>query len=128
TQNISQKVYNEYVAPIITDESGQRNLYFKSRMRLTKNPDVYDYVSGYLPLESYQTTNYGVLPGSLSSGGNYSVGFVTIAAAKKKNGGYFDQYHPMALAAWTYLQTNAQELLNNPNSFDSEEPNEDNVI
>lgn len=122
---LAKTVYEKYVEPMIVDEGGQRNLYFKSRMELTKGK-IKDYISGYLPLEEPRYTqtnssdaeqyNYGV-----SADGN--LGFVTIKAAQKKkkeNGSvtYFDKYHPMALAAWTYLQTNAQQVLNNPNSFD----------
>ncbi len=128
TTNLEQKIYNDYVKPLTTDEAGERNLYFKSRMRLTKSPDVYDYVSGYLPLENSvfgfgSEPNYNVDINAIQTVGAisyYTHGFVTLQASKKKNGGYFDKYHPMALAAWTYLQTNAQDLLNNPNSFDSE--------
>lgn len=119
-------VYNQYVKPLIVDENGDRNLYFKSRMRLTKQ--VHEYVSGYLPLERdiVKTVegippiyNYGIKQGS-----NGKYGYVTIQAAKKKNGSaFFDQYHPMSLAAWTYLQTNAPRLLNNPNSFEDENTN-----
>lgn len=122
---VAHEVYNRYVKPIIKDENGERNLFFKSKMRLTFNPSVHDYVSGYLPLEdnvlgTEDKPNYGVSPSG-------DEGFVTVKAAKKRKGGEFN-YHPMSLAAWTYLQTNAQELLNNPNSFSSDEANQDNFL
>lgn len=137
----ASEIYKHYVAPIIQDEEGKRNLYFKSRMRLVKgmgnNNDVWDYVSGYLPLEGSLTHdagnqtvgyNYGVDPNTAIIDGVecHTIGFVTIQAAKKKNGNDFHKYHPMALAAWNYLQTDASELLNNPNSFNSDvAPNND---
>lgn len=124
--NAPQFVYDSYVKPIIQDESGNRNLFFKTKLRLTT--EVYDYVSGYLPLEPNVMTgeqeNYGVLTSTTATIDGtecYTHGFVTIQAAKKKNGNYFDNYHPMALAGWTYLQTNAQKLLSHPNSLEAEE-------
>lgn len=112
-------VYNEYVKPLIQDESGQRNLYFKVKMNMVN--DIYEYLSGYLPLEEYSETNYGVE--ATATNGFYRYGFVTVKATmkkKKENGTikYYGKYHPLALAGWTYLQTNAQKLLNNPNSFE----------
>lgn len=121
----SQQVYNDYVKPIIQDEAGQRNLFFKTKMRLTS--EVYDYVSGYLPLEKIRTvispgsTDYNFGVGETTAGGYYTQGYVTVQMAKRKNGDYFYEYHPMALAGWTYLQTNASKLLHNPNSLESEE-------
>ncbi len=124
----AEKVYEKYVEPMIQDESGQRNLYFKARTELIPGvPDgIADYISGYLPLEeptfdSNASTNQDDYNYGISSNGKN--GFVTIKAAlkKKKNSQgelqYFSEYHPMALTAWTYLQTDAQELLMNPNSF-----------
>lgn len=139
----ADSIMRQYVTPIMRDEAGKRNLYYKSRMRLTFNANdnnVYDYVRGYLPLEEsiYKTTsgatyyNYGVLQANVSAGNTqitaqftdeaqdyYSIGYVTIEPAKRKNGNFFDQYHPMALAAWTYMQTNAQELLNPSSTMNS---------
>lgn len=137
--NYADSIYDKYVEPIMKDESGKRNLYFKSRMRLTNNSNnkVYEYIRGYLPLESQKVKNqgsetaynYGVLTSSGSTGltttvqdgtdNYYTIGYVTIEPGQKKNGDFFDQYHPMALAAWTYMQTNAQELLNPSSSFNS---------
>lgn len=115
--NISQKIYQKYVEPIIQDESGVRNLYFKVKMNLAANH--WEYVNGYMPLEPYSTSMYGIeITNTATIDGQtcYTHGFVTVQKAKKKNGGYFEEYHPMALAGWTYLQTNAQKLLNNANS------------
>lgn len=125
---VNLKVYNKYVEPIIEDESGQRNLFFKTKIELTESK--YEYVSGYLPLEegykkvvnSADHYNVGVkLPTGPSNlvdvDGNgtaeqcYTHGFVTVTATKKKNGSYFEQYHPLALAAWTFMQTNTPKLL-----------------
>lgn len=127
TANLS--VYNDYVVPIIKDESGQRNLYYKTKARLVDQ--IYDYISGYLPLENNFMLgsthyNYGVNPNlveniDLNGDGNtqscYTTGFVTVQSSKKKNGAYFDKYHPLALAGWTYLQTNANKLLNSSSQF-----------
>ena len=117
----ADQVYNAYVEPLIRDENGNRNLYFKSKMRLTRQ--VSDYVSGYLPLEENSNKMQGgqrVNHCGVQSGTNGRIGFVTVQASRRKNGEFFHEYHPMALAAWTYMQTNAQKLLNNPNSFDDE--------
>ncbi len=117
---ISKQVYIQYVAPIIQDENKERNLYFKAKMELTKN--VNEYVSGYLPLEEYDDSDqfYGGLKKN-SSDNFYTYGYVTIKKAVKKkkqdnSDEYFDHYHPMALAGWTHMQTEAQKLLHNPNS------------
>lgn len=139
----AQLIYDQYVEPLMVDEGGNRNLYFKSRMQLTKddNGSVFEYVRGYLPLEKElkkvyngQTNyNYGVLTNNSTQGGNtitaifndgtetkYAIGYVTIQPGVKKNGSdYFDKYHPMALSAWTYMQTSAPKLLNPSSSFSS---------
>lgn len=117
----TDEVYDNYVEPMISDENGEKNLYFKSKMRLVRNPDVYDYVRGYLTLEPKSNENYGYrddIPTQWIDGVEcYTEGFVTIKPAKKKNGSdYFSEYHPMSLAAWTYMQSSASQLLNNPNS------------
>ena len=109
------QIYDEYVKPLIQDENGNRNLYYKTKMAIA--PGVYDYVAGYLPLENVfqigeDHYNFGV-DESNPSGGFYTHGYVTVQPAKKKNGSDFDEYHPLALAGWTYLQTNAQMILNN---------------
>lgn len=118
TGNPGLIIYNDYVRPMIRDENDERNLYFKVKMKLVN--DISEYLSGYLPLEDYNENNYGVAPTASS---HHYYGYITIKAAvkKKKENNvtkYFDQYHPLALAGWTYLQTNAQKLLNNPNSFE----------
>lgn len=136
--DLAEEVYSQYVDPLIEDEKGDKNLYFKCKMNISTN--VWDYVSGYLPLEKNLSNgtnhyNYGVLESdpqlqtTFTDGGEtfYRIGFVTIQPAKKKNGSDFTKYHPMSLAAWTYLQTNAQELLYNPNSFSSASPNGNNL-
>ncbi|MCH2229645.1 MAG: hypothetical protein MK105_04810 [Crocinitomicaceae bacterium] len=110
----SKLIYDSYVKPMIQDEEGKRNLYFKTKMRLNNNlggNPVWDYVSGYLPLENYSEAHYGV---RTEVNGVYTEGFVTVQMTKKKNGSNYEKYHPMALAGWTFLQTNAQELLNDP--------------
>jgi len=122
----AHEIYDNYVEPMIVDEGGNRNLYFKTRIRLIKSPQVWDYVSGYLPLEPFRDYCYGVKTGDagdiedVDGESCYTHGFVTIKPTKKKADTYYNKYHPIALAAWTYLQTDAQELLNNPNSFGSE--------
>jgi hypothetical protein len=120
--NPGKVIYDQYVAPLIKDENGERNLYFKSKVRLTMQ--VYDYVSGYLPLEDYTEADYGVHV-DLDGNGKSKWGFVTMKKALKreKNNGqpvYFDKYHPMSLSAWMHLQTNASKLLHNPNSLQNE--------
>ncbi len=137
--NYADSIYDKYVEPIMKDESGKRNLYFKSRMRLTNNSGnkVYEYIRGYLPLESQKVKNqgnetaynYGVLTSSGNTGltttvqdgteDYFTIGYVTIEPGQKKNGDFFDQYHPMALAAWTFMQTDAPELLNPSGSMSS---------
>lgn len=140
---LATEVYKKYVEPIHA-ENGDRNLYFKSKMRLTEN--VWDYVSGYLPLERElkqvdgSTYFYGVATSNTEMGGNnwhetidgadsYAYGFITLKASPKirKPSESFN-YHPMSLAAWVYMQTDAQELLNNANSFDTEGANDAGVL
>lgn len=143
-EDYAESIYNDYVKPLIQDENGDRNLYFKSRMLLTYDAgnllENYDYVRGYLPLENSLAVadgsdlnyNYGVLTStngtieaSFTEGGvdKYAVGYVTVQATKKKNGNaFFDEYHPMALSAWTYMQTSAPKLLNPASTFNSGSP------
>lgn len=122
--NTSQYIYDRYVKPIIQDENGQRNLYFKTKMRLTTGQSKrYEYISGYLPLEEYSATRYGVGDenGVSAEGGFHRYGFVTLKKTPKKQANeYFDKYHPMALAGWTYLQTNAPKMLNNSLSYNTD--------
>ena len=131
----AEHVYEKYVKPIIQDGDDQRNLYFKSRMELVDG--IYDYVSGYLPMEEPRYNDLSASEESDLDEYNFGVssdgvnGFVTIKPAVKKNKengqtAYFSRFHPMALAGWTYLQTNAQELLNDPNSFTPDNVNESN--
>lgn len=112
-------IYKLYVDPLIEDEKGDKNLYFKSKMKLTSSND--GFVSGYLPLEANYSDYYGVDENTIYNG-YYTMGYVTLKQAEKRernNGSIqvFHDYHPMALAAWIYLQTNAQMLLSNPNSL-----------
>ncbi|ASS47984.1 MAG: hypothetical protein A3D31_01165 [Candidatus Fluviicola riflensis] len=136
-------IYKQYVEPIHA-ENGDRNLYFKSKMKLTDFS--WDYVSGYLPLErelkqvdgstyfyGVATTNdqlSGVSHSATIDGVDcYTHGFVTLKATpkiRKPNESY--NYHPMSLAAWTYLQTDAQELLMNANSFETDGGNDAGVL
>lgn len=134
----SNQVYQKYILPIIQDESGQRNLFFKTKMRLVDQ--TFDYVSGYLPLEdnleshavegsTEQNYNFGVvnadrfkddidIDGDQDLEECYTHGFVTVKSAKRKKAGkYFDQFSPLALAGWTYLQTNAPKLLHASSQF-----------
>ncbi len=128
---IAQEIFSRYVEPI-HKEGDSRNLYFKARVNLTDAND--EYVSGYLPLEDELQSpedvyHYGVATstGQLTSphqpvnNSHYQYGYVTLKAARKirKPSEYFD-YHPMALAAWTFMQTDAQELLHHSGNFDSE--------
>jgi hypothetical protein len=140
---LSSEVYKKYVEPIHA-ENGVRNLYFKAKVNLVNN--VSDYVSGYLPLEKElkqtdgNTYFYGVATSASNLGGSayhatidgedcYTHGFITLKATPKirKPSESFN-YHPMSLAAWTYLQTDAQELLMNANSFDTEGANDAGVL
>ncbi len=143
-QEYAETIYQSYVEPMIQDESGQRNLYFKSRMRLTfnSNNEVYDYIRGYLPLEESLSKvygsdthfNFGILREDITQGNGvsakffdngteyYSVGYITIQPGLKKNGDYFKKYHPLALAAWTYMQSSAPQLLNPASIQSSGEP------
>ncbi len=123
-EQANSKVYNKYVLPIIQDEHGQRNLYFKTKMKMVD--DIYDYVSGYLPMEENLNEgsfyNFGVstVASTIKSVDGvmcYTQGYVTVKATKKKNGSYFDKYHPLALAGFTYLQTDAQMLLHNSGGY-----------
>lgn len=114
------KVYNDYVEPIIQDEKGDRNLYFKSLVNLVASDPtavVKEFISGYLKLEEYSSTvNYhGVDPSTIQSIDGvscYTRGYVTIETVEKRNGDKFENYHPIALKSWQYMQTNAPELLN----------------
>ncbi|PHR50046.1 MAG: hypothetical protein COA32_02620 [Fluviicola sp.] len=143
-EECAESIYRDYVEPMIQDESGQRNLYFKSRMRLTfnSNNEVYDYIRGYLPIEKSLMKveggethfNFGVLEEDVTQGNGvsatffdngteyYSVGYITIQPGLKKNGSYFNKYHPMALSAWTYMQSSAPKLLNPASIQSSDEP------
>ncbi|MCJ8289339.1 MAG: hypothetical protein HRT58_22025 [Crocinitomicaceae bacterium] len=113
------KVYNDYVEPIMKDENGDRNLYFKSLVNLkgSGSTAVKEFISGYLKLEEYSNTVqfHGV---DLSSNqmidgvDSYTRAYVTIETVEKRNGNKFENYHPIALRAWEYMQTNAPELLN----------------
>lgn len=120
----AEEVFNKYVEPIIEYNSdGERAIYFKSRMRLLFGGNVWDYVSGYLPIEPELSQN-----GVYNYGAVGNEGFITVQAAKRKNGTDFDQYHPMSVAAWNFMQTNTPELINNPNSFDGDNVNKDNFF
>lgn len=123
----NEEVYSKYVLPIIQDENNQRNLYFKTKMKMVN--DVYDYVSGYLPLENNlkigEHYNFGVKSNTTSTIDGvecYTHGFVTVQAAKRQKRDesveFFTKFHPLALAGWTYLQTDAQMLLHNSGGFD----------
>lgn len=113
------KVYRDYVEPIMKDEKGDRNLYFKSLVNLREdgNNDVKEFISGYLKLEEFSGPlgYHGVDQNTVAiiDGVNcYTRGYVTIQTVEKKNGDKFENYHPIALKAWQYMQTNAPELLN----------------
>lgn len=131
--NVNNKIYNDYVEPIIKDEMGRRNLYIKTRIALT--PDLYEFVSGYLELEDSPdlcgVKNENVENIVLTEGGPsvncYTTGFVTIKKARKKkeSNGFYEKYHPLSMLAWDYMQTNAQEILTNPNSFDTDDEGSD---
>ena len=113
TTGIANKIFKDYVEPIIQDESGTRNLYIKSKVIL-KNiaTPVEEYITGYLALEN-SVSFCGVSTQSAVIDGNncYTEGYVTVQCASRKNGGKFENYHPLSLLAWQYMQTNAQELL-----------------
>jgi hypothetical protein len=129
---LPEKIYNDYVEPLVQDEHGDRNVFIKTKMQLTDGiaSQVQDYVSGYLPIEHYSSEMFGVAPNTASidvRGDNssaavscYTHGFITVQIGHKKDGGDFSNFHPVALMGWNYMQTQAQQLLNNPNSFDSE--------
>lgn len=128
------RVYNDYVEPIMKDENGDRNLYFKSlvNLRMDENSYVKEFVSGYLKLEEYNTTDqtYGVDPSSIETVDGvvcYTRGYVTIQTVEKRSGGKFENYHPIALRAWEYMQTNAPELLNPATLSTSQNNNVQNI-
>lgn len=133
TGNIPAAVYDAYVRPIIQDESGVRNAYVKTKIKLVNDgfSTVEDYVSGYLPIEEYRSDLFGVSEtvetvdlagdGTTTGVACYTYGFITLQLAERKDGTAFEHYHPISLMAWNYMQTQAQELMNNPNSFDSED-------
>lgn len=140
SDQIADIVFNDYVKPI-HEENGERYLYFKTKMRLTKN--VYDYVSGYLPLEGAPKVNdvycYGVAASDDKIGNKvakalvdgemcYTHGFVTLKSTKKiRKPSEKYKYHPMAIAGWTYLQTSAPELFQDQGGF-SDDVSESNVL
>lgn len=118
----NEEIYSKYVLPIIQDENNQRNLYFKTKMKMVDN--IYDYVSGYLPLENNlkigEHYNFGVKSDATATIDGvecYTNGFVTVQAAKRQkldeSVEFFTKFHPLAIAGWTYLQTDAQMLLHN---------------
>lgn len=122
-------IFNDYVKPI-HEENGERYLYFKTKMKLTDN--VHDYVSGYLPLENGAMINDVQTCGVPETGtleGNpviatvdgiscYTYGYVTLKSTTKiRKPSEKYSYHPMAIAGWTYLQTNATELLHDQGGF-----------
>lgn len=137
---IANIIFNDYVKPIHM-ENGERYLYFKTKMRLTKN--VHDYVSGYLPLEGAPKVNgitcYGVAGtnnlidnktavANIDGVSCYTHGFVTLKSTQKIRKPLEKyKYHPMAIAGWTYLQTNAPELFQDQAGF-SDDVNESNVL
>lgn len=131
----AQEIYDSYVRDLIVDEFGNRNLYFKNYVNL--RDDIWDYVSGYAPIEegvNYQTnylgTDYylfGIDP-YVSSGGNYTRGFITLQKQIKKiehnestgefSFVYHTKYHPMAMAAWQHMRINDPLLLTAPAGID----------
>lgn len=137
---IAEIIFNDYVKPI-HQENGERYLYFKTKMRLTKQ--VYDYVSGYLPLEVAPKVNnticYGVANDSklinyIAPTANidgemcYTHGFVTLKSTRKiRKPSEKYKYHPMAIAGWTYLQTSAPELFQDQAGF-SDDVNDGNFM
>lgn len=120
----AQEVFSKYVEPIIEyNDLGERSIYFKSRIRLLKGGDVWDYVSGYLPVES-ELTN----PDGFNYGAVGNQGFITVQPAQKRNGDFYDQYHPISVAAWNFMQSSSPEIINNPNSFNGDNTNQDNFL
>jgi len=124
-------IYNKYVKNIISDENGDRNLFFKAFVLLKdlgSGANDYESVSGYLPLERnlMGTFNgndrylYGV--SSAVVGGKHTHGFVTVKQLPKKSGGNFD-YHPISLLAWQYMQTNTPKLMHDFANLDDGDNN-----
>ena len=131
TSNIdvtNKEVYDKYVEPLMHEKDGPRHIYFKTKINLVDQVD--DFISGYLPLEEGYKYNINANNNSISkvayfvgcdensiqnqnNTSYYTKGYVTIQAAKKKNGSYFSSFHPLAIEGWNYLQTQAPLLLNN---------------
>lgn len=131
-------IFNDYVKPI-HQESGERYLYFKAKMKLTDN--VFDYVSGYLPMENAPKVNNTYVCGVATSDEQvhnedskqvidgeecYLYGYVTLKSTPKiRKPSQKYKYHPMAIAGWTYLQTSAPELFQDQGGF-SDDVTDDN--
>lgn len=131
--DLSDIIFERYVRDIKKDESGTRNLYFRSFMQL--KDAAWDYVSGYLPLEEneYHTWidkdevagtpayTYGASnTQSIDGDTKYTEGFVTVQPAHKKNDpskDYYSDFHPMALAAWQYIRINAPQIMADAGEF-----------
>lgn len=140
TSQIADIIFKDYIKPI-HEESGERYLYFKTKMKLTDN--VHDYVSGYLGLENAPVVNgitcYGVATTNSEIANNaptatvdgvacYTHGYLTLKSAKKiRKPSEKYTYHPMAIAGWTYLQTNAPDLFQDQGGF-SDDVTESNLL
>lgn len=135
-EELADRVYEDYVEGIRKDENGDRNLYFRSFMKL--KGVAHDYVSGYLPLEENVELTwldkdgeagtpafaYGATSVDDIDGDKYTEGFVTIKKMHKKNDpskAPYDDFHPMALAAWQYMRINTPQILMDAGDFESDE-------
>lgn len=133
TSNVNETVYNDYVKPLIQDEAGRRHIYIKTKIELTQKAT--EYISGYLELENW---NPGIpqlfgaeniemidIPDDgLGAVNCYTMGYVTLQKARKprKDNEFYENYHPLAVLAWNYMQAEASDLLSNPSSFENFEP------
>ena len=117
----AQQVYDKYVAHIIQDENGDRNLFFKAYVQLKdlglNAGNDYEAVSGYLPLEEGQAGVNPNITADIDGVSCYTHGFVTVKQLPRKTGGNFD-HHPISLMAWQYMQTNTPKLLHNMANLD----------
>lgn len=115
-QEKSDYVYSKYIDPMIKDNLGNTNLYYKVKTNFRE--DIWDFVSGYVKLEENKYIGGTYTYGMVNDSGT-KLGYLTISRPEKKtkNNGqteYFN-YHPFALAAWQHMKVTDPFVLNAPN-------------
>lgn len=121
----ADKLYTEYIAPIKRD--GEYNMYFKVKLKLFSNPDMYEYISGYAELETDNSTKKaicGIDETRLSDDG-YTHAYVVVKPIKIckidnasigcKTPKY---YHPFVVAAWQHIRLTMMHKVHSSGGMD----------